>query len=145
MICLNSHQGAVQLKLNSRLPGRHSKAHFSYKDGETRMYTSQRCNNTSKIFFEKYFVLLSFYPFVLSSFYLFAFCPFSLFVLLSFCLFVLVSFYPFDFLSFCSLSFCLFVFSSFCPGAKNMGHGAKNVRHGTKKLAVWFLECAALS
>ena len=30
----DSHQGVVQLQPSSRLPGRHSKAHCSHKDGE---------------------------------------------------------------------------------------------------------------
>ena len=36
----DSHWGAVQLQSNFRLPGRHSKAHFSHKDWEKR--TSNR-------------------------------------------------------------------------------------------------------
>ena len=36
----DSHWGAIQLQSNSRLPGRHSKAHFSHKDWEKR--TSNR-------------------------------------------------------------------------------------------------------
>ena len=32
----DSHWGAVQLQSNSKLPGRHSKAHFSHKDWEKR-------------------------------------------------------------------------------------------------------------
>ena len=34
MTWVDSHRGAVQLQPNSSLPGRHSKAHCSHKDGE---------------------------------------------------------------------------------------------------------------
>ena len=34
MAWVDSHQGAAQLKPNARLPWRHIRAHFSYKDGE---------------------------------------------------------------------------------------------------------------